>query len=385
MKSLAISFTDFPPLKRRGDLLISTGYTDCFAFPSNKTNDKPSISLLKRVKLLMKVLSGRADVLHILDFEPLYLPILIQFAFLILFRIKFRKIIFDTGDSKALNVRHYSQGNPLTFFLSDKLEKFILRKSDIVVVRGKALETWVKSVAIHQLVKYIPDSVDVEFYNKVSKSAARQRLGLPDGYFIVGYGGGMHSVVVGGDKLTRGWELIEVVSELKALGAEDVLCLYIGLGNGITNLKREVENRGLSDYFIFTGGLSEEIYSLYMSAIDVGFREDYDTPNYRLNIGIKVQEYMAAGCAIVTGRNIDRDYMLSPSQGNELFFEPLKIPVNADINRYIGDVTRIFSSLYNERLLVKQLGESNRTRAKELFDSSRILTCLSDLYKYEIF
>jgi glycosyltransferase involved in cell wall biosynthesis len=136
----------------------------------------------------------------------------------------------------------------------------------------------------------IPDAYDPELYRSRDRAEARREVGLPEGAFIVGYGG-----------LTWLYRRLDLLVEAFArfsVGKEDALLLLVGGRPGEVEEMRALASRlGVGGLLVTPGQVSTERNAAYMAASDV--LAIPDTVTGMTASPLKLFEYMATGRAIV--------------------------------------------------------------------------------------
>lgn len=203
------------------------------------------------------------------------------------------RVIVDTGD--AIHELARSMGRaPLGIALTGALENFGLRRFDSVVVRGTRHGELLASRGIAATV--IPDGVETELFYPRNADALRERLGL-GGVMTIGLvGSSVWSSRLG---ICYGWDLVEVIHELRDLPVKGVL---IGDGSGIEHLKKRAEELGLGERMVFVGRLPYDQLPDYLSALDVCLStQTNDLPGQVRTTG-KLPLYLASGRYILASR-----------------------------------------------------------------------------------
>jgi len=111
----------------------------------------------------------------------------------------------------------------------------------------------------------------------------RYRMGAATvmGYVgVIGQQEGMDLLVAAADHLIRG------------LGQTDVHFTIVGFGPELPNVQRDVEKRGLSDHFTFTGALYGDEMLVALNSCDIGVSPDPCNPMNDISTMNKVMEYM---------------------------------------------------------------------------------------------
>lgn len=112
-------------------------------------------------------------------------------------------------------------------------------------------------------------------------SKLRKGAGVVMGYVgVIGQQEGMDLLVLAADHLIR------------RLGKADVHFLIVGFGPLLDEVKRDVADHGLTEYFTFTGPLYGEDLLAALNVIDIGVSPDPKNPMNNISTMNKVMEYM---------------------------------------------------------------------------------------------
>jgi hypothetical protein len=359
-------------------LFFSESLSSSFEVELFKLN-REKYSVIGRIffelKTLMRLFNTDTKIIHLND-----LSLLMPFFVKILKRSG-KKVIYDTG-----NIHHetlkIAGRNRLVAISVGFLEDLLIRNSNILISRGVYLkETLEKKRKPPFAVYYIPDPVDVSYIQKFNKEYARNRFGIPQDFFIIGYVANFLTINAYGKKVPRGWELLQIVSRFKRSSVTNVRVLFVGQGPGLAKLIQLSQDLGVKECCIFTNEVTEEELALYLNSIDIGFMEDYDNMQYKTSIGAKVQEYMAAGKVVVTGTNPEKHFLLKKSQGMSFLFKPPNVERKLNLTSYIDELWRIFLEIYQNASELSIYGELNLERARALFDNSAVSDSLIKLYR----
>ena len=345
----------------------------------HKKYPKLSIKLINRersreedlIRFLKFLLANCGDAFHIFEPFPPTFPIL----FALLKTLK-RPIIYDSGDIHYA-VSKVSSQSYIRYVTLKWLESVAFRASDIVIARGRGMGEILENLFNIDFAKlhWIPDGVDLTRFSPKSSEQAKRELGLED-KVIIGYASDYRPLSVGGLSLCRGWELIHVSRRLLNKGYKDFLVLMVGKGRALDMLKRMAVELGVKDYVKFTGFVSDELYPTYISAMDICFYESLDDISYQAMTGTKMKEYMACGKPVVAGEIGEAKYVL---RDTGILVKPLK-PSEADIPRYLEDITKAITLLMEDEALRKKLGINARKKAEEYYDWGKIAEKLAQLY-----
>jgi glycosyltransferase involved in cell wall biosynthesis len=345
----------------------------------NKKYPELSIKLINRersregdlIRFLKFSLANCGDAFHIFEPFPPTFPIL----FALLKTLK-RPIIYDSGDIHYAVSRVSSQSY-IRYVTLKWLESVAFRASNIVIVRGRGMGEILENLFNIDPAKlhWIPDGVNLTRFSPRSSEQAKRKLGLED-KIVIGYASDYRPLNVGGLPLCRGWELIHVARRLLNRGYKDFLVLMVGRGRALDMLKRMAVELGVKDYVKFTGFVPDELYPTCISAMDMCFYESLNDISYQAMTGTKMQEYMACGKPVIAGKIGEARYVLRDAG---ILVKPLK-PSEADIPRYLDDVTKAIALLIEDEDLRKRLGSNARKRAEEYYDWNKIAEKLSQLY-----
>jgi hypothetical protein len=331
--------------------------------------------ILFEIKIFVKLLDKDTKVIHLNDLS-------VVFPFIIKIFKKFGKIvIFDTGNihSEILEVTHHSKIIVSTAKLA---EKIAIINSDIIISRGIYLAEVIEGIRRkHDGIFYLPDPVDVDMLSVISPLKARQFVKLPDQLYLIGYVSNFVFIKVFGKIMPRGWELIEIIYNFKQNNIFDVKVIFIGTGPALKELRKLAEDRKVEDLCIFTGKVSETDLANYLKAIDIGFMEDYDNFAYRTSIGSKVQEYMAAGKLVITGKGPERLRLLLGGQGSDYLFDAPNTEMYNGIDNYLKELWRLFLHAFLNKDENYFKGKKNEQQAKILFDKHIVEENLLKIYK----
>jgi glycosyltransferase involved in cell wall biosynthesis len=167
-----------------------------------------------------------------------------------------------------------------------RLDEAFATTQRIIAVSDSALEHFLNVFAPYLPnatdTAVIPNPVDTARFrpHPSARSAARQRLGVPDDAIAIGSIGRL-------DKQKQPWKLVETIAELHKLGVPAHLIL-IGQGVLEAALRRQVAELGLAEYVVFTGYV-HDVENL-MPALDLHLLLSRNE-----GFGIVTAEAMAAG------------------------------------------------------------------------------------------
>jgi glycosyltransferase involved in cell wall biosynthesis len=162
-------------------------------------------------------------------------------------------------------------------------EKAYIQRSDLVLAVSALAEEQARQ--FNDNVEYLPNGADVQRIRRASEEPVRRQYGLKD------------ATVVSLIGLIDSPYLIEAVLKAHAK-IPDLKCLLVGESDYLRSSVAEIP--GADDLFVFTGPVPYEDVARYFAATDIGL---YPVPGVSYDDGrspIKVFEYTAAGCPVVT-------------------------------------------------------------------------------------
>ncbi|MEK7586739.1 MAG: glycosyltransferase, partial [Patescibacteria group bacterium] len=171
----------------------------------------------------------------------------------------------------------------------DWRDSFIVDGSDYLITTSEKLKKSIVAISKNKgkKVLVVYGGVNLEKYESLNKSDARNKLNLPKDKKIVAYVGFFKTM--GMEKGIK--TMIEALPELPS----EVIMLFVGgKDDEIWEYKKFAENKGVSDRCIFIGRKPQDELFLYETASDVLSIPYPDQPHFR-NFGfpMKVYEYMA--------------------------------------------------------------------------------------------
>jgi glycosyltransferase involved in cell wall biosynthesis len=199
--------------------------------------------------------------------------------------------------------------------LARRLEAFVLRRADLVVVVSEALRAFALSRGGREgRVLAIPNAVDAEAFRPLDderRTEARGRLGLVSN----GDGPGL---VLGFSGFVRDWHRLDLV--LSCLARPELArarLVVVGEGPGSPSIARRAADLGIADRVLQVGDRRHEEMPGIVAALDVALLPG--APAYASPL--KLYEYLAAGLPVVAPdqenlREVLRD------RDNALLFAP---------------------------------------------------------------
>jgi|SRR5208283_515357 len=283
-------------------------------------------------------------------------------------------IIYDAGNVE-IGVARTLARSPVMIGIISGLETLFVGGADIVITRGVSFVDYFRTHYMHRLAPfyYVPDPVDFPALSRDSTAIDTHPL-------RVAYVSTFVMIDVAGERLPRGWELIDSIALQRRKNRVDVNVDFIGKGDGIEALRARAEEARVADLCTFSGFVPNEILWDRLRSATIGFMEDYDTLGYRYSVGSKVQEYMAVGLPVLTGRSPEKLHLLADQQLPEVLFDPPVLEEPEQIQAYIRAVAGALKYADQSRSALRQAGRRNGIRAKLLFDKPVLRTLLNQVY-----
>jgi glycosyltransferase involved in cell wall biosynthesis len=176
--------------------------------------------------------------------------------------------------------------NPIIVKLSRRLERFLYRKADMIIVNSPGFFPHVIAAGVSEnKLRLVPNGVDTSLFKPQDDGQAlRERLGFV-GKFIVLYAG---AIGKSND--------IGVVLDAACLMKErdDIVILLVGGGNEKAELEARAFSEGLRNV-IFIPPVEKAQIPDYIAAADVCLAILKDVPMFRTTYPNKVFDYMAGG------------------------------------------------------------------------------------------
>ena len=200
------------------------------------------------------------------------------------------KYIFDHHDANP--ELYFSKYEKLDFFYKTQiwLERLTYRFSDVVMATNQSYAELAVKRGGHspEDVFVVRNGPDLQTFKRVPPVPAL-KYGKR---YLVGYVGTM-STQEGLDIL------LDVASNLKSRGRNDIHFTCVGGGPGLPGLRQMVKDKNLSDTVNFTGRVSEKDLLEVLSTADVCVNPDKPCQMNDISTMIKIMEYMALAKPIV--------------------------------------------------------------------------------------
>lgn len=292
-------------------------------------------------------------------FDMGYSGVLGAWAYKTIFR---RRMIVETGDVIYELMRSTGNRGPVGLWLTRWLERFSLRVSDAVVVRGRLHQQWLSGLGISAEV--VQDGVDTAEFAPQKVEELRLHLEL-EGVLTVGLVGS--SVWSEKQRMCYGWELVEALRLLKSAPVKGVV---IGDGSGIKHLKARCREYGIEDKILFLGFVPYRQLPRYLNLIDVCLSTQTNDLVGQVRTSGKLPLYLAAGRYVLASEVGEAAFVLDREMLVQ--YEGVK---DEEYPRRL--VERIRTILSCPELLNRSAG--NIALAKEHFEYSRLAARVGNL------
>ncbi len=174
------------------------------------------------------------------------------------------------------------------------VKRVIKKCAGIIAISQGLKDFYVKKGADADKILVVPDAVDLEEFDiKISKSGAREKLGLPQDKKLIGYSGMLRTM-----GMEKGIDI--AIESLKFLDKNAALVLVGGRDEDIEFYRKEAEESGLTERVLFVGQIKHQEVPLYLKAFDVLIAPFPENEHYKFYMSpLKIFEYMASGAPIV--------------------------------------------------------------------------------------
>ncbi len=247
-------------------------------------------------------------------------------------------------------------------------ERWLPRHADAVTVASRTLQARIQELGVDPgRVAYLPNGPDPRLRALAEVSAAekaqvRQDLGVGEAPFVLYLG-----------HIPRGSDLDLAVEAMAQLAKEmpEVRLVVAGVGDGLEDLRRQIEHLGLTaQVFLVPGWIEHERAPRYLVAADAVVAPYRDTLINRARCPAKVVQAMALGRPVVTSRvGQNMEYVEDGRSG--LLAEP------GDAS----DLARALRAVLSDRKLAAELGHNARRRIWETFDWAHQVTAVEEVYR----
>jgi glycosyltransferase involved in cell wall biosynthesis len=277
------------------------------------------------------------DIVHVANPPDCIVPVIS------IYKIFGKRIIYDQHDlSPELYGARFPHTNALLLKLQLKLERYSYKLADDVIVtnesyrnvaltRGGRLEPDVKVVRNGPDIRLLRDMQEVEDLRKRSPN-------------IIAFGG-ITGYQDGLEYLCRALKSLQ--SDLRR---EDFLCIILGDGDALQEVKALARELGIDEKIWFAGWISDaDVYFRYLSTADICVSPEPSNPYNDRSTFVKIMEYMLAGKPIVA---FDLPESRFSAEGAALYARPSEP----------RDFAAKIATLMDDQALRRSMGELGRRR-----------------------
>jgi glycosyltransferase involved in cell wall biosynthesis len=196
--------------------------------------------------------------------------------------------------------------------------------------------------------------VDLTQFRPLDGTAARTRLGLDDAFVVGLVGSSVWSAAL---EMAYGWDLVELVADLKDLPVRGLL---VGDGTGIARLRARAAQLGIADRLVFAGRRPIDELPELLAACDVCLStQTNDVPGNVRTTG-KLPLYLACGRYVLASRVGEAARVLPPE---------MLVPYEGTIDReYPRRLAERVRGLARDRERLNRLAARGPEIAREHFD-----------------
>ncbi|MBI3979832.1 MAG: glycosyltransferase [Chloroflexi bacterium] len=197
------------------------------------------------------------------------------------------KLVVEIGDP-AFELLRGAGRHPLTCQMARFGDWLVPRVADLVVVRGRHLDPFVRARGARRVV-FLPDGVDTDVFRPQDARHLREHLDLGDA-LVVGVVGSINWSPR--YRVCYGWDLIESLAKLRDLPVKG---LVVGGGSGLDHLRRRAVELGVANRVAFVGRVPHERVPALVNAMDVCLSTQSNDAVGAGRTTAKLPEYLACG------------------------------------------------------------------------------------------
>jgi len=227
------------------------------------------------------------------DYVHIHNPPNTLFLIGIFYRILGKKYIFDHHDlAPELYLSKYDVKGGLFYRLLVAEERLCLKFSNLVIATNesyKKIDLDRGGIKEDKIV-IVRNGPDLSTFKLVSPNERLRAMGKS----ILAYVGVM-GPQDGIDYMLRALHYM-----VHSLGRKDFLCIIIGPGDSVSDLKKLTKELKIEDFIKFTGYIPKQDLLKYLSSADICLDPNPSSPLNDYSTWIKVMEYMALGKPVVS-------------------------------------------------------------------------------------
>jgi len=266
-------------------------------------------------------------------------------------RLKRAAFLFEVRDLwPAFAVAVGVLKNKALIWASERMENFLYRKADVLIVNSPGFIDHVES-RCNKRVQLVPNGVDANMFHPEDDGMAFRREHHLENKFVVLYAGAH------GFSNDLG-AILEAANTLR--DKDEIQFAFLGDGKEKVNLQAQAKQMGLENVR-FLPPVPKDVMSSALAASDVCIAILKPIEMYKTVYPNKVFDYMAAGrCVILAIDGVIREVVEDAQAG--VFVQPGK---SQQISEAIWD-------LYAEPIKRKRMGQNGRQYVEENFDRSAL-------------
>jgi len=245
-----------------------------------------------------------------------------------------------------------------------RLEAEAAKNADAVLTITQALKDEMVSRGVPaEKITIVPNGVHVDRFQPLEKShTLAKKLGV-DGKTIIGF--------IGSFVQYEGLEyIVDAVEILVNKGKKDIVALMVGDGAVSTEVQQRVKDKGLDEFFIFTGRIPHEEVEGYYSLVDIAPLPRKGLPVCEMVSPLKPFEAMAMG-KVVLASNVAALAEIVQDGYNGMLFE----------KDNVQDLADKIELLANDAELREKLGKQAREWVEKERDWKMLSQSLVKVYK----
>lgn len=207
--------------------------------------------------------------------------------------------VLEYNSSEVWTSKHWSNSEIRFIQFSEKVEKLLLEKADLITCVSNPLkEQLIEQNIDEKKVIVTPNGVEPNIYNpSISGTKIRQRYAIFDDMIVIGF--------IGTFGKWHGTEvLLEAFQKLRVCEGQSFNCRLLLIGDGIKMpyIKQKIHEYHLEEFAILTGSIPQKDGPDYLAACDILVSPTIRNPDGSPFFGspTKIFEYMAMGKAIIS-------------------------------------------------------------------------------------
>lgn len=336
--------------------LVNGDYKSAFGIRTRGLTSNFSVFKIKIVYRHNKIASIFKFIIQALIYKPdiIYLMNIASSGAIACLALKIffnKSFVADTGDVTYELFKVAGSGK-IVCFLAKIIEDYVLRLSNIIIVRGRYLKSYLEKRG-YKNIYYIPEGVDISKFKPMDVTRLKKKI-APENELVIGVLGKL--VWVRTLDLCYGWDIVEALNIMKD---KPIKAVIIGDGDGKERLEKRAKEYGISGKIVFVGWLVVDKLSEYINVMDVCLSTQTNDVIGWTRTAAKLPLYLACG-----------KYILATDVGEAHHILPDKMRLYYNGKKDLGYPKRLVKALQeilsNKKLLEE--GIKNREIALQNFD-----------------